>query len=52
MDDKVAEKDLIRLLEAATPPKRKLGFGPYREDYATQEAFEKAKGGPIVAGGR
>lgn len=43
-------RDLSRLAESLSGalPMRRPGIGPHREDYATQEAFDKARGGPVA----
>lgn len=43
-------RNLLRLAESLSGalPMRRHGTGPYREDYATQEAFDKARGGPVA----
>jgi hypothetical protein len=43
-------KDLLRVAEHLDEkrPRPRLGFGPFREDYATDEAYQAALGGPVV----
>lgn len=43
-------RDLSRLAESLSGilPVSRRGIGPHREDYATQEAYDKARGEPVA----
>ena len=50
IDEPIGVQQLTQLLQAIEDarPKRPRGFGPFREDYASDEVYDKARG-PRVA---